>query len=332
MPTLLILVRHALSTNNVLEEKLKEELGDKFKERYNQEKSCDPNIALPVGEVQAEALAAVFRDILAHVPKPFLNAPVELISSTMNRALHTMVPIARELGLPVKVLPEIHEAGGCWTSVLGGQPGATPAQIEHNFPGFHCDPGVNPNGWWSKTVREKADEADARAERVARRLLDKTRLTDADGHKIIVMVTHGDWMQRLLRVLITGNVSIGVDFKHLNTATTAIVLPNKEGARTQVVWINRGEHLDHINERSNPLHDMGQDECGNASPHPAKDQGIPEPVSPVALHRGQTWAEGLGGSGMFEVRLREVSLCESEKPPVDPDVGCAQEPAWDDNK
>eukprot|EP00961_Rhodomonas_salina_P015079 202726-Rhodomonas_salina.2 len=47
MPTLLILVRHALSTNNVLEEKLKEELGDKFKERYNQEKVIKTRFQLP---------------------------------------------------------------------------------------------------------------------------------------------------------------------------------------------------------------------------------------------------------------------------------------------
>eukprot|EP00287_Rhodomonas_sp_CCMP768_P012470 CAMPEP_0196748656 /NCGR_PEP_ID=MMETSP1091-20130531/74194_1 /TAXON_ID=302021 /ORGANISM="Rhodomonas sp., Strain CCMP768" /LENGTH=78 /DNA_ID=CAMNT_0042096003 /DNA_START=112 /DNA_END=345 /DNA_ORIENTATION=+ len=78
MPTLLLLVRHALSTNNVLEEKLKAELGDEFKPRYNKEKSCDPHIAAPTGTQQAVALASVFRDILNHVPKPFLGAPVEL--------------------------------------------------------------------------------------------------------------------------------------------------------------------------------------------------------------------------------------------------------------
>mmetsp|Transcript_55116 Transcript_55116/g.112727 ORF Transcript_55116/g.112727 Transcript_55116/m.112727 type:complete len:309 (+) Transcript_55116:183-1109(+) len=285
MPTLLILVRHALSTNNVLEDKLKSELGiDNFKPRYNKEKSCDPEIAVPLGVQQAERLASVFKDtVLDKVPKAFVGAPVELISSTMARALATALPISKELDLPVSVLPEIHEAGGCWTADLGGQPGATPEEIEALYPGFKVDPGVHSTGWWSKEGREKPEEADARAVKIAGRLQDRAKLLD--GHRIVVMVTHGDWMQRLLRQIITADVHIAVDFKHLNTATTAIVLPHKEGARTQVIWINKGDHLDQ-EPSLRDIHDIGHEELGRSSPMSTASSGRCH--SPANLHRNLT--------------------------------------------
>jgi broad specificity phosphatase PhoE len=120
------------------------------------------------GRRQAEAIAPVLAAL----------KPDVVISSAMRRALDTAGPIARACGLPVRVVPELHERR---VGVLSGTP------------------NNDPDGAWPQTMRrwcagethyahEGAESFDAIRARVVPVW---ERLTREHAGKTVVIVAHG---------------------------------------------------------------------------------------------------------------------------------------------
>lgn len=198
----LILIRHAQSQNNALDESLR---------------VPDPEIT-PLGVQQSQRLAeAVAR----------LN-PSVLYCSPFQRSLQTTYWIVNKTGLVPFVQQDLYEQGGCHSGFEPGkrvaQPGLTRVQLQERFPGWKYDQRITQHGWYDRNHYETPHEARTRAEQVrhwfengsqSHTLLDR-----------VAMVIHADFKLRLLESFLElpnienslGNV--------VNTSITQLSLAN----------------------------------------------------------------------------------------------------------
>lgn len=238
----LYIIRHAQSENNAL----LEDQALRVK---------DPDLT-PTGCQQADYLARFLAEApnLENIVRLPAAAPERrehhnhifshVYVSPMRRTLQTAQPIAQTLGMRPEVWVEIHEHGGIFlerAGVVTGYGGMTRAEIEAEFPGYVVPETVTDQGWWKpEDGLEDISLCQARAVRVAKSL--RTRAANAqNGEDRIAIVTHGTFMDCLMKALIGRIPSEDYYHWHYNTGITRVDI-HKEG-RIVIRYINRVTHL-----------------------------------------------------------------------------------------
>lgn len=236
----LYIIRHGQSTNNALED--------------STQRSFDPDLT-PAGQQQAERVAAYLADGSHRDPwmSPgigFTHSDAEqtfgithLYTSAMHRAMLTAAPIARALNLKPQIWLDIHEHGGLFLEhegVVTGYPGMTRQQIGASFPEYVIPDGVTDQGWYDPAGgQESLTRCYGRAMTVAEELRRRARAEDADAR--IALVTHGTFIDALIKALFNLLPSRHMFFFHYNTAITRIDFVEK--GRIYVRHVNRIDHL-----------------------------------------------------------------------------------------
>ncbi len=232
----LFIVRHGQSANNALAD--------------IRDREVDPPLT-DLGERQAERLAEHLASGESHdrITADTGNTRYQLrqgfgitslFTSPMYRSLQTVQPIATSLGLEPKIWVDIHEEGGMYLNHGGdeglvGYPGRTRPEILSEFPNYHLPSSFNDAGWWNKD-HEDPPSLLVRATKVAEQLHDI-----ASNEDRVAIITHGGFMNALLKALF-GQIPGGkIYYRHHNTAISRISLDGSEGA--EVRYLNRIDHL-----------------------------------------------------------------------------------------
>lgn len=233
----IFLIRHGQSATNALEN---------IRDRL-----VDPPLT-DLGQEQAEILAqhlatGTTHDVIASVTmgtsKPQVRQGYGITSlycSPMYRSLQTARPVAQALGLTPELWVDIHERGGMWLNHgepegIVGYPGRTTSDIAAEFPGFKLTPGITDRGWWTGAYEDAAGCA-ARAIRVASELLDRAQTEDR-----VAVITHGGFMDVLLKALLNQLPGDQIHYRHHNTAITRVSVA--AGNPIDVRSLNQVDHL-----------------------------------------------------------------------------------------
>ena len=236
----LLLVRHGQSTNNVLAEELPYE-------EYIASRSAEPELT-PAGYEQAQRLANFFGDVQSAPAESWQHSHVTerpitaLYTSPMLRALKTTVPLARALGLDPQVWVDIHEHGGLFTGSprtgtvvnYGGLPRAAMAE---QFAGYAIPAEVTDAGWWFGGY-EEMEQCTLRAQRAARIVRE---WAEERADEVILLVSHGTFMDQFLKALLGAGESPTFYFSHINTAISRVDF--LESGFAAVRYLNRAPHL-----------------------------------------------------------------------------------------
>ncbi len=226
----LFIIRHAQSTNNAL--------GDP------RNRVCDPALT-ELGQRQAEIVAQHMAN--GNHPIPWEKTPrsqgcpiTRLYCSPMWRALQTAQPIGQALGLTPEVWIDIHERGGIYldhgAEGVVGYPGKTRTEILAEFPNYVLPAGVTEQGWWHYPGQETRSAFYERVTRVAKKLR-----RWAAGDERIAMVTHGTFIDTLLKMLFNQAVDYEVYYHHLSTAISWIGF--RGDGHLDVEYLNWVNHL-----------------------------------------------------------------------------------------
>jgi broad specificity phosphatase PhoE len=211
------LIRHGQSTNNALATAVG--------------RSHDPSLT-ETGFQQA----AVVADYLVKAGIQFDH----LYCSAMLRALQTAHPIGTALGLKASVWLDVHEGGGIYLDEADGKPvgypGLTRSEILTQFVDYHLPDTLTDTGWWNRD-RESDPQATGRAIGVAEELIERSQ----DGDERIAIVTHGFFMNLLLKALLSQIPARNLYYYHNNTGITRLDI-NAEGFMV-LRYLNRTEHL-----------------------------------------------------------------------------------------
>ncbi len=214
-PMELYIIRHAESENNA---------------RPQEERTDDPTLSA-LGYRQAGYLVNRIRHI----------RPTRIFVSPFLRTLETIAPYIRETGQSVEAWIDLHEQGGVQAGAgnadYEGRPGMKRSEIEHGFPGVRLDDGFDEEGWWKCRPWEDYESAQARAERVNRRIHDDFGLT---GERVL-LVTHGAFMRFLVGVILE-TPGMGHDriYWFANTSVTRFIITP---TYTQLALMNCVRHL-----------------------------------------------------------------------------------------
>lgn len=213
----LILIRHAQSQNNALDESLR---------------VPDPHIT-ELGVQQAQRLAEAVARI----------KPTVVYCSPFQRSLQTTHWAVRKTGLTPFVQQDLYEQGGCHSGFEPGkrlaQPGMTRAELKEQFPGWGLDQRITQEGWYDLDHYETLREARQRADKV-RHWFEN----DSDSHTLrdrVAMIIHADFKVRLLESFLERpdiEESLG---DVVNTAITQLSLSN---GKWKLDYWNVFEHLD----------------------------------------------------------------------------------------
>ena len=231
---ILYLIRHGQSANNVLAEEIKERPGPYSFDTYMKERVAEPPLT-DLGALQAQRLGEH-----AHA-LPLTR----LYCSPMLRTLQTAQPLARSLGIDASVWVELHEQGGVFhrpgsDAKSVGLPGLKRSEMSKLFPDYQLD-SVGENGWWSGG-EEDLPSCHARAIRVADRLHRMARELESD--ECIGAVSHGTFMDCLLKALLGRLPGKGLYFNHQNTGVTRVDFEtNANGVTIFVRYTNKTGHL-----------------------------------------------------------------------------------------
>lgn len=239
-----LIIRHAESANNVLAQ-------DMEYDAYMKGRSADPPIT-DLGHIQVKLLT----DHLAGDGTPPPDTPAHgkgaygithLYCSPMLRSLQTAYPIAQALDLPLSIWIDIHEHGGMFTgNPRSGEnlvidPGLNRRAIQKSFPGVVMPDGVTERGWWQGGY-EDMPACYGRAVRVARELHRRAAREYEEGvRSVVALVSHGTYMDALLKALFHQVPDRGHYFHHTNTAITRIDF--NEGNTLSLRYHNRTAHL-----------------------------------------------------------------------------------------
>jgi broad specificity phosphatase PhoE len=163
-----------------------------------------------------------------------------LYCSPMWRALQTAHPIGEALGLVPEVWTDIHEQGGIYLDHRDGRgpvgyPGKTCQEMQDSFPHYLLPETITPNGWWNRDFEDWAT-CYGRAMRVAAEL--RTR---AAGDERIAMISHGGFMDALLKALFNQPADHRLFYYHYNTAISRIDF--RSDGRLDFRYLNRLDHL-----------------------------------------------------------------------------------------
>ena len=232
----LFIIRHGQSGNNAL--------------ANIRDREVDPPLT-DLGERQAERLAEHLASGETHdrITADTGNTKYQirqgfgitsLFSSPMYRSLQTVQPVAKFLGLEPEIWVDIHEEGGMYLNHGGdeglvGYPGKSRSEILREFPNYHLPTSFNDAGWWNKG-HEDPSSLLVRATKVSEQL----HAMAAKGDRVAI-ITHGGFMNALLKALF-GQISQGqIYYRHYNTAISRISMDGGEGA--EVRYLNRTDHL-----------------------------------------------------------------------------------------
>ena len=228
------LIRHGQSQNNVIESALPGSPAAQGRRHQ------DPELTAK-GERQAQC-AAEFMARRGHLypdehqpERPVLD---QLYCSAMVRALHTAQFIGGKVGVRPKVWVDLHEVGGIYLDQDGGKvglPGLSRHQIQARFPETQLSEQIAEQGWW-QGGQEEVYQAQRRAVDVARQL----REMAGNGGRI-GLVSHGDFLDGLLKALEDSQSGRGSYWEHRNTGITR--LDFEPGGRMVLRYLNRVEHL-----------------------------------------------------------------------------------------
>lgn len=237
----LYIIRHAESVNNRIAENT--DYADFIATR-----SFDPEIT-DVGEKQVEALVAHISSsshpefIRKGHAQPQGYGITRIVCSPMTRTLQTAAPIAAALGLPLEVWLDIHEQGGLFEgdpAAEGGvrsHPGLTRTAMTTRFGPLVLPDSVTDKGWW-RGGYEDYPESEARAVTVADRLV---ALAAAEPDTHLAFVSHGTFLNQMLRVLLNVPIDAPMYFFHANTGITRLEFTG-DGFRV-LRYTNRIAHL-----------------------------------------------------------------------------------------
>ncbi|MCH7606693.1 MAG: histidine phosphatase family protein [Chloroflexi bacterium] len=234
----LFIIRHGQSANNALPN--------------IRDREVDPTLT-DLGKRQAEILAEHLAGGETHdlsAGSTTGNAKVQLrrgfgittlFTSPMYRSLQTVRPIGQSLGLAPQVWIDIHEEGGMYLDHGGdeglvGYPGRTRSEILAEFPDYQLPPGISETGWWNRGHEDQASLAN-RATRVWDQLREMAAREDR-----VAMVTHGLFMDVLLKAIFGQLPGENIYYRHHNTAITRLSI--NAGERVEVRYVNRFDHLD----------------------------------------------------------------------------------------
>ncbi len=226
----LYLIRHGESTNNRLAAQ-----GLTY-EDYMARRSADPELT-EIGYRQAQLMA----DHVANGGLPEHNIQ-HLYVSPMWRALLTAQPLAKALGIPATVHADIFEHGGVFTGQphtdsLSSAPGMTRAEMGAGFPSYELADEITESGWYQGGW-ETMEKCDVRAHGVAEIVKEWAEAADGEA---VAMVSHGTFIDRLLKALIDTPGNNGFYFYHYNTAYTRVNFLD-DGRRT-IHFTNQTPHL-----------------------------------------------------------------------------------------
>ncbi len=229
----LYLIRHAQSTNNALAD-----------ERY---RVSDPPLT-QLGERQSEILARHLTDGRELEPSTSTGnnhhqpgyGITRLYCSPMWRALQTAYFIGQALGLATEVWIDLHEKGGIYLDHEDGRgpvgyPGRTRREMRAAFPDYVLPEGITEHGWWNRAY-EDWPACHERAIQVAGEL---HRWPPSDER--IVLVSHGGFMDALLKALFKQSPDRHLFYYHYNTAVSRVDLQSDGNLGVQ--YLNRVSHL-----------------------------------------------------------------------------------------
>lgn len=237
----LYLIRHAQSYNNALTD---------ITQRVQ-----DPALTA-LGQRQAQLMAAHLAEGM-HVEQKVGQSEEDtktehldgydidrLYCSAMRRSLQTARPIGEALGLTPEVWLDIHEHGGIFldhgeNGGVKGYPGLTRSEILAEFPNSILPAGITEAGWWTGGF-EDWPGCHARAIRVAHQLHQMAK--KADPHETLAMVSHGGFLDALIKALCHMLPNQTVFFHHYNTAITHIDF--RANGSLHIRYLNRVPHLE----------------------------------------------------------------------------------------
>ena len=233
----LYIIRHAQSTNNALDDP--------------RDRDRDP-LLTDLGERQAQILARYLSAGVELVPAGSSSNGhgqtgfgfTRLYCSAMWRAMQTAEPVSRALGLTPQVWTEIHEHGGIYLDHqdergLVGYPGVTRQEIGAAFPHYVVPEDVTDRGWWNRGF-EDWPACHARAKRVAETLRAWAADDEPDAARVAI-ISHGGFVDALLKALFNQSADRGLFYYHYNTAISRIDF--REDGRLNVRYLNRVDHL-----------------------------------------------------------------------------------------
>ena len=243
----LFIIRHAESANNRL-------ATSAAYDEYMAKRVDDPPLT-ELGMKQAERLAE-HATANAH-PESTQEQPstqpnsgygfTHLYCSPMLRSLQTAEPIARTTGLRPEIWMDIHEHGGIFLGNprtgegLISRPGQTRRQISERFPTYALPEMIGDAGWWNREY-EDMPACFARATRVAR-ILRRRAAANQENHsdEAIAMVSHGTFIDSLLKAFFNQIPEPNLFYQHYNTAITRIDFMHD--GTLLLRYLNRTQHL-----------------------------------------------------------------------------------------
>jgi broad specificity phosphatase PhoE len=136
---------------------------------------------------------------------------------------------------------ETHEWGGIYldhgeSGGVVGYPGQSRSDILRDFPDYILPESITDEGWW-KEGREERSVCQGRALKVAERLLDWS-----NSDQSVAMVSHGDFVDALLKALFSQLPGRNLYYRHWNTGITRIGLGG--GDPLKIWYMNRIDHLE----------------------------------------------------------------------------------------
>ena len=243
----LFLIRHGESANNFL-------MQDGGYDHYMRHRHVDPPLT-DLGVQQAQRLAQHLA-ANAHPESRHGRSPTQpnagygfthLYCSPMQRALQTAQPIAATMAVQPEVWVDIHEHGGIFHGNprtgedLVIHPGMTRCEMQERFPGYTLPDAITAEGWW-RGGYEDMPGCYARAMRVARRLNQRAEDNRTQGlAEVIALVSHGTFIDSLLKVLFRQIPDRRFLYEHYNTAITCVDF--MDDGTLMLRYLNRTQHL-----------------------------------------------------------------------------------------
>jgi len=173
-----------------------------------------------------------------------------IYTSLMVRAAATATPVARAVGLPLTVWPEIHETGGIFSrqpeDERAGLPGKPRTFFEANFPDLILPDWLDDRGWWQSRPLETYQMRHLRADKVWATLLDRHGDQEGQPEQRIALVSHGGFFMHLFTTALEINLRRKEEFNHdywflmNNCGITRLDISNDH---VLVAYVNRTDFL-----------------------------------------------------------------------------------------
>ena len=212
----LLLIRHAQSQNNALDDSLR---------------VPDPDIT-ELGVAQSKKLG----DLVANL------SPTAIYCSPFLRSLETTRWAVLRLGAVPIVRQDLYEQGGCHSGFEPGkriaQSGMNRSTLQNRYAGWHLDDRIDEQGWYDLAHFETESEAKERAMRVRRWFESESQTHDASDR--VAMVIHADFKMRLLEAFLEDDTIEDQLGEIVNTSVTRLSLSK---GRWRIDYWNVFTHL-----------------------------------------------------------------------------------------